>query len=161
MLDSFTQQRHHHDCDFPLVSMFAAPTTQCITFNNTNYSGDVIAFVRNVENEGDCCDLCSNRQGCNIYVYCPEEQGCDDGSGRIYEGNLCTLKYQPLSDGTDPEKYGAGPDVTWISGIVTETSLGFCVGYAEAAASASAEAGCNSIAYAVSVAYAGRHLLKQ
>jgi hypothetical protein len=116
----------------------------------------VIAIVSNVESADACCNLCSNRNGCNIYVYCPEDEGCDDGSGRIYEGNLCTLKYQPLQEGTDPSKYGEGPDVTWISGIVSESSLGFCVGYAEAAATASAEAGCDSIAYAVSVAYAGK-----
>ena len=132
-------------------SCFLTAVTQCLAFNNTNYNGAVLRFAF-TQNVGGCCDLCSRQQGCNIYVYCPERFGCDNGYGLRYPPNLCTLKYQTLANGANPSAYGAGPNVPWSSGIVTQTSLGYCIGFAEAAASASATAGCGSIAYAGAVA---------
>ena len=131
-----------------------AATTQCIQFNNTNYSGDLLYFIFGIPSANACCDLCTRQTGCNVYVYCPRFGGCDDGSGRIYPGSLCSLKYQRLGAGTGASAYGSGPNVPWTSGIVTSTSLGYCIGYASAAASAQATAGCGSVAYAVAVATA-------
>lgn len=59
----------------------------------------------------------------------------------IYAPQLCTLKYQTLAAGASPSAYGAGPNVPWTSGIVTQSSLGFCIGFAEASAQAAAQAG--------------------
>lgn len=138
------------------ISTPAPPQQQCITLVNTNYAGTVLQFVSNISSAGQCCNLCSQLNGCNVFVYCPqpEREGCDDGSGKIYAGKLCTLKYQKLQEGVSPSAYGSGPSVTWTSGIVSSSNLGQCVGTAEAAASASASAACNSIAYASAVARA-------
>ena len=72
---------------------------------------------------------------------------CSDGYFTIYRPQLCSLKYQNLTAGTNPETYGKGPNVPWQSGIVTITQLGACIGSATAVATASATAGCGSIAY--------------
>jgi len=116
------------------------PVQQCIQYNNTNANGDVIQFTF-APNAGACCDLCSQTQGCNVYVFCPRVNGCDNGYGIVFAPFLCTLKYQTLASGSEPTTYSSGTNVPWTSGIVTETSLGYCVGYAEAAAEAQATAG--------------------
>ena len=56
-------------------------TAECIAFNETNYSGAVIAFLYDIPSAEACCSACSATSGCNIYVYCPREGGCDDGTG--------------------------------------------------------------------------------
>lgn len=56
-------------------------TSECIAFNETNYSGAVIAFLYDVPSAEACCSACSATSGCNIYVYCPRAGGCDDGTG--------------------------------------------------------------------------------
>lgn len=128
-------------------------TRDCLIYDNTNYSGALIVhtFSPTVET---CCNICRNREGCNVFVHCPQASGCDDGSGRIYPGFICSLKYQTLEEGTDPTAYARGPNVPWVAGIITTTSFGGCIGSSTAAASAATEAGCGSVAYARGVAEA-------
>lgn len=96
---------------------------QCVTFENTNFSGELIrhTFAADI---GSCCNTCQQQQGCNVFVYCPNQGGCDNGYGSIFPYQLCSLKYQTLEAGVDPTAYGRGPNVPWRSGIVETTALG-------------------------------------
>lgn len=63
------------------------------------------------------CTRCQDTQGCNVFVFCGEKAGCDDGSGKVYSQGTCTLKRQDLQ-GQQPTFWAQGPVVKWSSGYI-------------------------------------------
>lgn len=62
----------------------------CASEDNTNYSGDLITDgAKNLQNTtADCCASCSATPGCNVWVYCQNYEGCDNGSGIMIPANV-------------------------------------------------------------------------
>ncbi|KAL4858514.1 hypothetical protein ACK3TF_001478 [Chlorella vulgaris] len=94
---------------------------ECILLPNTNAAGDVIRADRNVKDIAKCCQECQITQGCNVFVFCPQKGGCDDGSGTgtRYPQGLCALKTQALTPGSQPAFWATGPVVPWESGYIS------------------------------------------
>ncbi|EFN50670.1 hypothetical protein CHLNCDRAFT_143371 [Chlorella variabilis] len=90
---------------------------QCTLLPNTNARGATISNMQR-GSVTECCTECQETDGCNVFVYCPKDGGCDDGSGRVYPQGLCTLKSQQLAPGEQPEYFATGPVVPWSSGYI-------------------------------------------
>jgi hypothetical protein len=52
-----------------------AQLEQCALLPNTNAKGTVIKLQQDVNSVADCCTLCQQTQGCNVFVYCPQNGG--------------------------------------------------------------------------------------
>ncbi|GAB4817357.1 hypothetical protein N2152v2_004403 [Parachlorella kessleri] len=92
---------------------------------NANAEGNTIGEFYNVPDIGACCKKCQDNSGCNLYVYCPQQGGCDNGYGKIYDYQLCTLKAsQRVADGQEPNWYFRAPGVPWTSGWLGATAEG-------------------------------------
>eukprot|EP00887_Chlorella_sp_A99_P001020 scaffold14.g1020.t1 len=112
----------------------ASATGNCGTIQrNANAEGVTLAERQGVADEFACCDECRKYAGCNLYVYCPQPGGCDNGYGQIYPfqlcvrlwnrggvtagGRGCTLKQSDrVASGQDPNFYFKAPSVPWTSG---------------------------------------------
>jgi hypothetical protein len=95
----------------------AVNTEACVVYEKANFDGEVLALLNDVESTEACCDACAKNSTCNIWVYCPVTEGCDNGYGEIYAHQLCTLKYQDLVQGQKPVEFVTENDIFWISGV--------------------------------------------
>lgn len=67
---------------------------------------------------------CLPANGCNVWVYCDNPNGCDNKSGQKFPLYTCTLKYQDAvaSDSDNgPEIYGSFGTSDFSSGKVLTT----------------------------------------
>ncbi|PRW56503.1 O-acetyl-ADP-ribose deacetylase MACROD2 isoform X2 [Chlorella sorokiniana] len=93
---------------------------QCTILQNNNLGPGTVLATISTSSIGACCQLCQQQAGCNVFVFCPQAAGCDDGAGTIWAGNLCFLKQQPTGSDGQPtlDSYGSGPGVPWTSGYL-------------------------------------------
>ncbi|PNH02456.1 Peptidyl-prolyl cis-trans isomerase cyp5 [Tetrabaena socialis] len=85
---------------------------------HNEYHGDVVTWgEKNIKaNSAECCESCSKTPGCNIWVFCGEEEGCGYTSPRGLKGS-CWLKHNTLS--YILENAGQGHSgITWTAGAV-------------------------------------------
>eukprot|EP01023_Acetabularia_acetabulum_P026585 TRINITY_DN2523_c0_g1_i14.p1 TRINITY_DN2523_c0_g1~~TRINITY_DN2523_c0_g1_i14.p1 ORF type:complete len:514 (+),score=77.36 TRINITY_DN2523_c0_g1_i14:163-1542(+) len=99
---------------------------------NANYKGDYILkvgtsnFQDSVE---ECQQCCKDTEGCNVFVYCGEPNGCKNGDVDVIPYKSCDLKIQQaIRNGQDVEVWSEGSDVDFTSGTVER---GLPCGYAE------------------------------
>lgn len=88
---------------------------------NANYKGTPVDTVPDASGPRECCAACKANQRCNVWVFCNQDGGCDDGSGTMYDKGRCELKLQDGYDfiaGDAPYAYSRGPDTDWVSGTV-------------------------------------------
>ena len=52
--------------------------------------------------------------GCNIFVWCPQSGGCDNGAGILVPSDVCVLKTQVI--GATVNVWARGPSTTFTSG---------------------------------------------
>lgn len=111
---------------------------ECNTELHTDYGGHAVKWglTHQKESAYECCQACLNqaknaKEGemkCNIWVYCPAENGCH--SPDIYQHKLeeCWLKYAETPKVSFKDKYSENyrrnhPNaplvVPWVSGVIT------------------------------------------
>ncbi|KAG9150352.1 hypothetical protein Leryth_014541 [Lithospermum erythrorhizon] len=111
---------------------------ECRAEHHTDYDGAAVRWglTHNKESAYECCMSCFDQakhanpdeKKCNIWVYCPSEQGCH--SPDIYEHKLgeCWLKYSEKPKLNFKDKYSesyrnahqnAPLVVPWVSGIIS------------------------------------------
>lgn len=98
------------------------PGDDCRKLENTNLKGELLKTLMGIESAGGCCVECRKMNidevKCNVWVYCGADDGCDDGSGRVYPRGRCDLKQQPDLDWENPSAWAAGDGVEWTSGTI-------------------------------------------
>eukprot|EP01024_Parvocaulis_polyphysoides_P048889 TRINITY_DN468_c0_g2_i3.p3 TRINITY_DN468_c0_g2~~TRINITY_DN468_c0_g2_i3.p3 ORF type:complete len:389 (+),score=34.69 TRINITY_DN468_c0_g2_i3:43-1209(+) len=94
--------------------------TQCTFQPQTNGKGSHILSEDGLqESVEDCCQLCQSNPGCNAFVYCPNEQGCENqGNGDILPYKYCASKYH------QGVALGQGYDY-WYQGWYTSFTSGY------------------------------------
>ncbi|KAI3680165.1 hypothetical protein L2E82_50611 [Cichorium intybus] len=111
---------------------------ECNVEHHTDYGGQAVKWglTHHKESAYDCCQACldhaknakPNEVKCNIWVYCPVEEGCH--SPDIYEHKLqeCWLKYDETPKVNFKDMYSENyrnhhPDapmfVPWVSGVIS------------------------------------------
>ncbi|XP_071733270.1 uncharacterized protein [Rutidosis leptorrhynchoides] len=111
---------------------------ECNTELHTDYGGHAVKWglTHRKESAYECCQACINQaksaradeMKCNIWVYCPAEEGCH--SPDIYQHTLeeCWLKYAEVPKVTFKDKYSeryrrnhpnAPLTVPWVSGVIS------------------------------------------
>ncbi|BDA49284.1 hypothetical protein COCOBI_13-3960 [Coccomyxa sp. Obi] len=114
----------------------------CINAPFTNLGGNVLVDgAANLQtSSAACCQSCwselkqaVNGGGCNAWVWCGLPTGCNNGFGKLYPFQQCTLKFQPSLQAAKPtlnvtSKYGAsdftsGWIPTWSKAVEQAPSL--------------------------------------
>lgn len=92
----------------------------CHARPNAEYGGEVVKWGEHhvVGSADECCQACrdfvpedAGGKQCNVWVYCPGEQGCANSAK-----GACWLKYAASADSGDPPVMSA--DSEWTSGAV-------------------------------------------
>eukprot|EP01026_Neomeris_dumetosa_P034461 TRINITY_DN27699_c0_g1_i3.p1 TRINITY_DN27699_c0_g1~~TRINITY_DN27699_c0_g1_i3.p1 ORF type:complete len:286 (-),score=21.97 TRINITY_DN27699_c0_g1_i3:292-1125(-) len=94
----------------------------CSIEPNSNAQGIVLETTSAID-EGECCDKCLAKEGCNTFVYCPTKKGCTN-QGRpdeVMPYQFCDLKTQ--ADVEDPTYWFRGFMTDFSSGFVTKESM--------------------------------------
>ena len=75
-------------------------------------AGDVVVWGADhkVANAAACCERCRSKDGCNVWVFCGDAEGCGAKVGQ------CWLKRQTLYEGLPPGAMSRGDGTPWISG---------------------------------------------
>ena len=89
----------------------AACATQCQQF-----SGTALALQPPPSSLGSdlAAEALNATAGCNIFVWCPESGGCDNGAGILVPADVCVLKTQVL--GATVNVWSRGPSTSFTSG---------------------------------------------
>ena len=83
-----------HCCHFHFhLQHIYVPATGCLVQQNIEYLG-ISRGVVQASSPGNCCSLCTQREDCNAWTWCPEEHGCQLKDGGIQEGLGCQLMWQ-------------------------------------------------------------------
>lgn len=112
--------------------------SECNTELHTDYGGAAVRWglTHHKESAADCCQACLDhakraRPGerkCNIWVYCPSEDGCHSPDIYQHKHQECWLKYAEKPRVSFKDKYpdsyrNSHPNapfvVPWVSGIVS------------------------------------------
>eukprot|EP01025_Chloroclados_australasicus_P000950 TRINITY_DN10312_c2_g1_i1.p1 TRINITY_DN10312_c2_g1~~TRINITY_DN10312_c2_g1_i1.p1 ORF type:complete len:578 (-),score=73.81 TRINITY_DN10312_c2_g1_i1:433-2166(-) len=93
---------------------------QCFGEPQANYQGEVIKlgtanFQPSVQ---DCCKSCEEDELCNVWVYCPRQDGCRNVDEVLNFGR-CDLKYQNVvANGGVPQVFYRGNETDFTSGYL-------------------------------------------
>eukprot|EP01025_Chloroclados_australasicus_P051532 TRINITY_DN5_c0_g1_i2.p2 TRINITY_DN5_c0_g1~~TRINITY_DN5_c0_g1_i2.p2 ORF type:complete len:252 (-),score=-4.43 TRINITY_DN5_c0_g1_i2:51-806(-) len=82
------------------------PSAQCVIKYGGNAKGDLLSTKSNKASTQDkCCQRCQDHWKCNVFVYCPNKNGCYN-NGQVLPYKLCDLKYQKkVSQYKQPDYY--------------------------------------------------------
>eukprot|EP01025_Chloroclados_australasicus_P042349 TRINITY_DN4505_c0_g1_i1.p1 TRINITY_DN4505_c0_g1~~TRINITY_DN4505_c0_g1_i1.p1 ORF type:complete len:216 (-),score=2.97 TRINITY_DN4505_c0_g1_i1:578-1225(-) len=69
------------------------PVGRCTIKNGGNAKGDLLSSGQTANTQDECCRKCENHWKCNVFVYCPNYDGCYN-NGQMLPYQLCDLKYQ-------------------------------------------------------------------
>ena len=98
---------------------FAGAQNRCNLVEHTIYKGVAVQTVPGVSAD-DCCVWCSTDSACNVFVYCPKSNGCNNANNATIPYQQCDLKNLPgLSAGGLIDSWASGPDVDFTSGSVS------------------------------------------
>eukprot|EP01025_Chloroclados_australasicus_P033000 TRINITY_DN3352_c0_g1_i1.p1 TRINITY_DN3352_c0_g1~~TRINITY_DN3352_c0_g1_i1.p1 ORF type:complete len:658 (+),score=14.46 TRINITY_DN3352_c0_g1_i1:741-2714(+) len=96
---------------------------KCVIRSNINLKGAYIIGLQ-AENEGECCDKCKFYNGCNVFNYCANSNGCRN-LDEIIPPKSCDLKFQvEVQNYDDPQAWYSGEEVDFIGGIIPGKSWG-------------------------------------
>ena len=75
-------------------------------------AGDVVVWGADhkVADAVACCERCRSKDGCNVWVFCGDAEGCGAKVGQ------CWLKRQTLYEGLPPGAMSRGDGTPWMSG---------------------------------------------
>eukprot|EP01025_Chloroclados_australasicus_P055610 TRINITY_DN677_c1_g1_i1.p1 TRINITY_DN677_c1_g1~~TRINITY_DN677_c1_g1_i1.p1 ORF type:complete len:576 (-),score=11.39 TRINITY_DN677_c1_g1_i1:1393-3036(-) len=95
------------------VSSSSSNTGECRILSSFNAKGDIIDnWDRNANSIEECCQKCSQRPRCNVFVYCQKPQGCYN-NGNVLPYKLCDLKFQQkVAQNQEPEYWVQGAGTT-------------------------------------------------
>eukprot|EP01025_Chloroclados_australasicus_P035768 TRINITY_DN363_c2_g1_i2.p1 TRINITY_DN363_c2_g1~~TRINITY_DN363_c2_g1_i2.p1 ORF type:complete len:442 (-),score=37.02 TRINITY_DN363_c2_g1_i2:51-1205(-) len=100
---------------------------QCEIIQNANAKGDLIdENMRLNYTQDECCNECQENPLCNVFVYCPKEDGClnQGRPDQVMQHARCDLKYQEqVGQGEEPAYWFIGPDTDFSSGYILGKNL--------------------------------------
>ena len=100
------------DDDTPMKTGSSGAMNDCNVEPHLELAGDVVVWGADhrVANAAACCERCRARDGCNVWVFCGDKDGCGDKVGQ------CWLKRQTLYEGLPPGAMARGDGTPWTSG---------------------------------------------
>eukprot|EP01025_Chloroclados_australasicus_P024689 TRINITY_DN2474_c0_g1_i2.p2 TRINITY_DN2474_c0_g1~~TRINITY_DN2474_c0_g1_i2.p2 ORF type:complete len:431 (-),score=63.21 TRINITY_DN2474_c0_g1_i2:244-1536(-) len=112
----------------------------CLVEENANYAEDLLVLdgIDNLADTiEDCCDQCISNPLCNVFVYCPNAEGC--GEEQQFPQLRCDLKFSAAASNKGlPMAYSRGKETTFTSGYLPDKVIAKGNPQAECPPSASA-----------------------